>query len=161
MKFAIACLIGAAYSMKTLETPFGYETEDFHDHCAELEPYSQEQVDCYILEFCGDDCDFEDPCADLEGDEQEQCYDGLLESAYSSHSEIDYCSGLSGDELDECMSNFWEDPCAAISDEDEQLSCYESLMSDLDPCESGDDVCKAEFEAENPCAWSDDECWWD
>lgn len=145
--------------MKTLETPFGFETADFEDHCATLEPHSQEQVDCYILEFCGPECDFEDPCADLPEGELEACYDELLSSAYSEISEQDLCSGLEGEELDACYEALWEDPCAAITDDDEALSCYESLMSDLDPCESGDEVCEAEFEAENPCAWSDDECW--
>ena len=29
----------------------------------------------------------------------------------------------------------------------------------MDPCESGDEACEADWIANNPCAWSDDECW--
>jgi len=127
------------------------------DHCATLPQYSEEQVDCYKVQFCGDDCDYEDPCADLEEGEKGACYDAELHDARDTSD--DPCEALEGEEADACHEALWEDPCADLSDEDAVLSCYESLLSEMEPCSSDDDLCDAEFEEHSPCSWSDDECW--
>ena len=100
MRFTISCLIGAAASIKTPITSgegrTGTDIPDFDDVCATLEPNSQEQIDCYVLELCGPDCDFTDPCADLPETEQGQCYDDLLSEALSLSEVEDPCEGLEG-----------------------------------------------------------------